>query len=183
MILSILIPTLQNRSGYLNQLMAVLRPQLNKNVEVIFDNSERPSTGNKRNALIQASKGKYVVFVDDDDLVSEDYVEQILKAAELDKDCIVFKGWMTTNGRNKCGFELSIHHPYEAINRNGKTYYLRYPNHITPIKREIAKTVLFENRTIGEDFAWATELNEKKLLKSEAKIDKELYFYLYRSNK
>ena len=36
------------------------------------------SVGEKRNKLINMAKGEYFSFIDDDDLVSEEYVDQVL---------------------------------------------------------------------------------------------------------
>jgi glycosyltransferase involved in cell wall biosynthesis len=141
------------------------------------------TTGNKRNKLIQRASGEYIVFIDDDDEVSPDYVKEILQAAITKPDAIVFSGWMETNGTDRKEFHLSIHYPYTAITRNGRVEYLRYPNHITPIKRSIALQVPFENRTIGEDYAWATALHDQGLIKTEVKIHKQLYYYKFNSNK
>ena len=54
-------------------------------VEVIpeVDKGETP-TGTKRNNLIDRAAGKYIVFVDDDDTVSDYYVSEILRCAESD---------------------------------------------------------------------------------------------------
>jgi hypothetical protein len=36
---------------------------------------------------------------------------------------------------------------------------------------------------IGEDYAWATAIHNAGLIKSEVKIEKELYHYQFRTNK
>jgi glycosyltransferase involved in cell wall biosynthesis len=165
-------------------MMKALEVQLTDEVEVLtdIDNGE-VTTGNKRNRLIQRASGEYIVFVDDDDEVSTDYVKEILQAAITKPDAIVFSGWMTTNGTDRRDFHLSIHYPYTAITRNGKIEYLRYPNHITPIKREIALQVPFPNRTIGEDYEWATAIHDQGLIKNEIKIHKYLYHYKFKTDK
>lgn len=184
MILSILIPSLTKRRGLLQNIMGILQSQLTDQVEVLtdIDQGER-TTGKKRNDLIARAMGEYVVFVDDDDDVSQTYIEDILQAAATNPDCIVFSGWMTTNGICRRDFHLSIHHPYTAVTRNGKEEYLRYPNHITPIRRSIAASVPFPNQTIGEDYIWATKIHDQKLLQTEVRIHKFLYHYKYQTNK
>jgi glycosyltransferase involved in cell wall biosynthesis len=183
-ILSILIPTMPKRSGLLKRLLASLAPQRTNEVEVLtYSDDGRITTGRKRNDLIKQAKGQYVVFVDDDDMVADTYIPDILNAAKSKPDCITFRGWMETDGTNRKEFRLSINYPYTAVWENGNEVYLRYPNHITPIKRSIALQVPFPNVTMGEDYAWATELHKRKLLKTEVHIQKELYFYLYQSRK
>ena len=99
MTLSILICTLPNRIGYLSQLLQVLTPQRTDEVEVLVESDNGSmTTGMKRNILLHSSKGKYVVFIDDDDMVAPTYVKDILMAAESNPDAIVFNGIMTTNG-------------------------------------------------------------------------------------
>lgn len=182
MILSILIPSLHKRRGLLMRLLDSIPKHPDVEILTDIDNGE-VTTGKKRNNLIKRAKGEYVVFVDDDDELSPEYIPEILKAAQQKPDCIVFSGWMTTDGVNRKDFHLSIHHPYTAVTRNGKEEYLRYPNHITPIKREIALQVDFPNKKIGEDYAWATQIHESKLLKTEVKIHKYLYHYKFISKK
>ena len=55
--------------------MSVLAEQLTSEVEVLteLDDGTR-SIGEKRNALVESAGGEYVCFVDDDDMVSSDYV-------------------------------------------------------------------------------------------------------------
>ena len=48
--------------------------------------------------MIDLSHGEYVVMVDDDDEVSDDYVEQLLKASMSNADCICFKVSCSVNG-------------------------------------------------------------------------------------
>lgn len=176
--LSILICSLDERKQYLLRLLSILKPQLTAEVEVKLNIDNRElSTGAKRNALLQAATGKYVVFIDDDDLVSENYISSILDAAQHDPDAIVFNGWMTTNGKNKKAFSLSKDHPYTVKD----DVYLRYPNHIVPIKASIAKKFKFPEKTYGEDYEWATQIHKSGLIKTEQKINADLYYYLYQS--
>jgi glycosyltransferase involved in cell wall biosynthesis len=187
MTLSILICTIQGREGYLTRLLqelvqqkARLSNQLTDEVEIIVESDNGAmSTGSKRNYLISKSTGKYVVFIDDDDIVAPTYIADILKAAEQDPDVIVFNGTMTTNGKDERKWFISKDYPYEA--KNGAYY--RYPNHIVPIRREIAIQFKFQDITVGEDYLWATAIHTSGLIKTEVKIDKELYHYQFRTNK
>ena len=94
--------------------------------EILLD--ERPrgvSTGSKRNALIEKAIGKYIVFIDDDDIISADYMYNIMMASAYNPDVITFNGIMTTDGANETPFEIRLNHPYINDPRNGKDYYLR----------------------------------------------------------
>lgn len=180
MTLSILICTLTSRKGYLNNLLQLLHPQITLGVEVLVEeDAGQMSTGRKRNLLLSKAKGEYVVFVDDDDWIAPTYVQDILEAAKQNPDAIVFNGIMTTNGRDERKWYISKDYGYEALNGA----YYRYPNHIVPIRREIATKFPFMDLTIGEDYAWATAIHNAKLIQTEVKIEKELYHYQFRTNK
>jgi hypothetical protein len=167
-------------------LVEELRRQINNNEEVEIlthvDGGEI-STGNKRNTLVNIARGTYVVHVDDDDEVASDYVSSILEAAKQDTDAIVFNGIMTTDGLNPKKWFISKDLPYKAEIRNGQEVYLRYPNHIVPIKRSIALQVPFGNKYREEDYDFATQLHKRELIKTETKIDKELYTYKFVNHK
>ncbi|NCX55610.1 MAG: glycosyltransferase family 2 protein [Burkholderiaceae bacterium] len=192
--LSILICTLPERKDYLNRIMNILRNQvkdiyerqtlcevLNCRVEIIIDSTPRGqiTTGEKRNKLIDMAGGDYIVFVDDDDIVSPFYVEEILKASKYDPDVITFKGFMTTDGKNRMPFLLRLGEKYEE--RNG--CYYRFPNHIVPMKRDLVKSFRFPDLTMGEDYHWAKRIHDAGVLKTEQFIDKEMYHYDFKRYK
>src|SRR3990172_9946081 len=120
MILSILICSLQKRFELLKQLHFHLFKQIYTlnvlgKVEVIcnVDNKQK-TTGQKRNELLQAARGKYISFIDDDDWVADYYVEEILKAAQSDCDVMAINGVMTTNGINPKRFFHKLGNPYAS---------------------------------------------------------------------
>jgi glycosyltransferase involved in cell wall biosynthesis len=173
-ILSILIPVINEDRPLLPRLLNELNRQMMDGVEIILDEREPPvTTGQKRNELIQKATGKYIVFVDSDDLILDGYIREILHAATSDTDCITFKGYMTTNGSHRQNFILRLGEKYES--RNG--IYYRWPNHITPIKRSIAERVKFPHITTGEDYHWSKSIADYDFVKSEVHIPKDLYWY------
>jgi glycosyltransferase involved in cell wall biosynthesis len=187
MTLSILICTIQGREGYLSSLVqelvqqkAKLPIQLMDQVEILIESDNGAiSTGRKRNSLVLKSTGKYIVFVDDDDMVAPTYIADIMEASKQDPDVIVFNGIMTTNGRDERKWYISKEYGYEA--KDGAYY--RYPNHIVPVRRSIAIQFPFPDIKIGEDYLYATAMHNSKFLKTEVKINKELYHYQFRTNK
>ena len=113
-VLSILIPTLPERAHHLANLMAILTPQLTDQVEVLIDDRPRGvTTGEKRNDLYAKAKGIYSVSIDDDDWIAHDYIENVLEHAKCGRDCITYKGWMTTNGGARVNFVLRLGENYE----------------------------------------------------------------------
>ena len=60
-------------------------------IRILSDNKEM-SVGEKRNKLINMAKGEYFSFIDDDDLVSEEYVDQVLRKLRKNPDVVTFWG-------------------------------------------------------------------------------------------
>jgi len=191
MILSILISTIPNRvDNCFIKLVKHLENQiknLNKEGEVeiigFYDNKNR-SVGEKRNQLLLMAKGKYLVFIDDDDWVSEDYIEKILSALvqNSDTDCIVFDciTTITVNGiiQEKHYSKYSKDFTYsitDSIDANGYKQWRGKVSHTMVWKSSIAKKYTYTNKNYGEDVDWCQKAN--KDLKTETRIDKVLYFY------
>lgn len=178
-LLSILIPTIKKHRAKFSELAIHLSKQIVPGVEVVFDTDEHLTTGAKRNELLRDAKGKYVVFVDSDDWVPIYYISELLKAIRTDADSFAINGTISTNGKNVLNWYISKDLPYKESHRNGQKVYLRYPNHITPMKREIALQVEFPDKVHGEDYEWATELHKRNLIKTEHRIEKPMYYYRY----
>lgn len=181
-LLSILIPTLKEREHHLQNMKRLLQPQLTDEVQVIYDDRGREiTTGQKRNDLVTNASGKYTVFVDDDDWIDHHYVYLILRAIKDHNfpDCITFNGWYTEDKGPRIDFVIKLGENYEA--RNGKVY--RWPNHLCPMKREIALKQPFPNKTVGEDYEWSKAIRDRGLLKTSVHIERDLYYYDYRSRK
>lgn len=182
--LSILIPTLSSRAGMLGPLLQKLERQIKSlgpvpEVEVlIFEDNKEHSVGAKRNRLLGEAAGDFVVFVDDDDELSDDYVFQIYTAI-LDHpniDCLGMRGIITSNGVNPRQVVYSLHNEglYES-----EGIYFRPPCHLTPIRRQIAQKYRYPDKNFGEDSEWALAMLKDKALRSEFFIDKVLYHYRY----
>jgi glycosyltransferase involved in cell wall biosynthesis len=146
-------------------------------IEVLCDASPEKPVGTKRNDLIAQAKGEYVVFIDDDDKIAQDYISSIMEAIDQGPDAVGFRGYMTTNGQRRVDFEIRKGHPYGV--QDGKI--LRWHNHICPIKREIASQFRFPEVSYGEDYAWSKLINDSGLIQTEVFIDKDLYHYDFRT--
>lgn len=181
MILSILICTMPKRAIYLDRLLKVLNLQVTNDVEIIIESDVgKIPTGQKRNILKKKAKGKYIVYVDDDDMVSNDYVNEILNAAKKNPDVITFEGFMTTDSKQRRKFILGLEYTtwFEA---NG--IYYRSPNHIVPIKKSCIENIWFPNKYTAEDADFSRLIVTSKCLKTSVHIQKELYHYDYKTNK
>lgn len=180
MILSILIPTLPERAKLLQRVCEHLGAFNTGEVEILTDHRGREvTTGKKRNELIEKAKGLYVVHVDDDDFPQTGYIEMILNAIKENNypDCITFNGFYNEDGGPRINFTIKLGEKYEA--RNGHVY--RWPNHLCPMKKAIAQSVKFPDKTKGEDYEWSKQIADRRLLKTSFHIDKDLYFYEYKS--
>ncbi len=173
--LSILICSVVERGLMLNKLLDVLSNQKTKEVEVLVEVDDREiTTGEKRNKLLKRAKGEYVAFIDDDDTVSEDYIPKILKAIKSKPDCCGIEGIVTAKAKNrKRKFVHSMRYK-SWFEKDG--VYFRCPNHISPIRRELALRVQFPHITVGEDKVFSLKL--QPLLEKEEYIEGPIYFYM-----
>jgi glycosyltransferase involved in cell wall biosynthesis len=178
--LSILICSLNARAALLASLRSVLDPQLTEEVEVIVNVDDgQLAIGDKRNALLAAATGDYIAFVDDDDLVRTTYVQNILLASRSNPDCIGIEGVITTDG-NPNG-RLFIHSLRYHIWFEDNGIYYRNPNHLSPVKRELAVKTGFPSINHGEDHDYSRRL--LPLLNTEVYIKGPIYHYDYRTIK
>lgn len=179
--LSILIATMPSRLEMLDELMANLNIQIDRlhdQVEVIIDPVVKYNIGTKRNKLLEKANGEYVVFIDDDDHVAYNYVNLILEACEEGSDCIGISGTMTTNGKKETQWHISKDFGSWYTKDN---IHFRTPNHISPVKREIALKAGFPEIKFGEDFEYSMRLIP--LIKTETKVNGNIYWYKYNSRK
>jgi len=180
--LSILVCSLNSRKNFLDRLLERLCPQVNANeaeVEILLrvDNGEA-TIGAKRNSLVHMATGDYAAMIDDDDLVSENYVNLILGAIGTNPDCVGMQGIMTTDGHSPRKFEHSLKHRswYE---KDG--IYYRNPNHLNPIKRKMVISTPFLEINYGEDADFSKRI--LPLLETEVFIEEPIYFYEFRTQK
>jgi len=181
--LDILICTLNKRKRKYEKLKEELNRQIKENkldksvVVMSFpDNGDR-SIGYKRNTLLEMSLGEYVCFLDDDDMISSDYVKELYNATLKGADCVAFNVELNT-GKIKTPYLFSKEHKEYSFKNN---CYLRPVGHLCPIKREIAIKYKFKElpkeSDRGSDVHWALDLVRNNAIKTEVKVEKVLYFY------
>lgn len=147
-------------------------------VEILWDDSMEYNIGTKRNKLLERASGDMIVFADDDDMVERDYIKKILLAAKQKPDCIGISGIITTDGKNKRQWHISKE--YGSWKKKGTTY-LRTPNHISPVKREIALQARFPEIASGEDYEYSMRI--LPYLKTEVVVKGNIYHYQFKKNK
>lgn len=178
--LSILIPTVPAHQSQFNNLMRVLENQKVDGVEIHSLLTKAsihggPSTGNKRQQLLQMATGQYIVFIDADDMVPGYYIEEMLNGCNSGADCFAINGNITTDGHSEVKWRISKDYQNVDVKENGTTVYLRHTNHITGVKREIALRAGFPNISNAEDKGYSDRL----ILHTEYKIERPMYHYRY----
>ena len=185
--LAILICHANERFSQFSHLMGELQKQRAPYVsEVgIFSISDdcQMKVGMKRNDLVSYAslfRAEYVTFIDDDDQVSRDYVKRIIGAikAAPGKDVYCYRV-SYSDGAQHHGTPV-----YYSIKYSGRPKmetdsprgpFLRTPNHLMVIRREIAEKCPFPEINNGEDAQFAKDI--VKHIKSEYHIDEILYHY------
>lgn len=191
---SILIATLASRQAMLADLLAVLMPQcLWMHMEVLgcYDNGENPLPA-KRAALLDAARGTYVSYVDDDDMVEADFVAAVMK--------VIFAGLHMTEAEAKLTGQakrpdfIAFDHAYyadgvfSATVRTGldlvnwpetQGVLIRPVTHINPVRRALTHDV---NWWAGphEDWSYVTQITPR--LNTQVRIGRVLYHYRHRTH-
>lgn len=181
--LSILIPTLPQRLQYYTNMMQVLYSQvsnfnLQDKVQILsICDTKEMKVGEKRNHLLKMSSGKYVQFVDDDDRLAPDFVKKMYEATLSGMDVVTFRGEYHESGIFHSEFLISTMVRADS-NMHGIMY--RRPNHLCPVKREIALQCVFPDKNFGEDSEYANQINN--IIKNEQHINEKMYFYMFDIN-
>lgn len=176
-ILSILVPTIAGRERQFNGLVAELERQIGDlPVEIVSlcDNKEM-SIGEKRQQLYDAAQGKYSVQIDDDDSISPDYVQTVLKYLATEPDCVCYLERVIENGHERIACHSNRFSDWGAHVEG--YHYVRTPFFKDIIRTEICKAIPVPNVRFGEDHIWARHLKASGLIRHETFIDKILYFY------
>lgn len=170
----ILLPTVVDRNMEFARLADRLAPQIEKyngDIEVVvFWNNYEREISSLRQLMIETATAKYTNFVDDDDLVSEDYCDQIYPLL----DGVDYIGHEIEFGNAKVIHSLTC----TGWIDDGNTYYRR-GTYINPTKRTLMLKAAFKNADyregIAEDITYSKNID--KLLKTEHFVPEKLYIY------
>ena len=174
--LSILIPSIPSRFDKLlatyNQIASMCE---GKDIEVLaFTDNKKRTIGEKRDALVQMSNGKYVMFVDDDDTLLS--VDEIYEATLEDVDVITFKQECLNADKSTFVVDFGLGNIIEH-NKDESGNYIdckRPPFHVCAWHKKY-KEFRFPNVNYGEDWAWVEQF--VKYAQTEVHIDKVLHKY------
>lgn len=183
---TILVPTLGERRALFERLMAGLLPQLDPysgRIRVLgWYNDGSPPLPKIRQRMVEAAGTEYVSFVDDDDLVSADYVSEIVRALDQRPDYVGFQVQCYSDGA-PTGIAYHSLEFREWRNLDGR--YERDISHLNPIRTALALRADFSRTPSGqpEDRAWAAQLRRGRFLRTQVVVPRILYHYLYSTNR
>jgi len=176
---TIMIPTITGRETKLYNLLQTIEdqrkricPSLKIEIQISFDNREK-RIGAKRQELLTNAKGKYISFIDDDDLVTDYYFEDALATIQEEYHVCRLRGQM-----NQFTFTHSIENTLDKPMCEGDVF-LRPPNHLNILLSDIGKLFTFGNAARGEDLDWCIRLAQGNYLKREYRSDPSRIHYIY----
>lgn len=126
---------------------------------VLYDNRHR-SVGLKRQALLDAARGQYIAFVDDDDDVSSNYVEKLIEAIKQRPEAhvITFEQLATYNGKPfKVTFQHGASDQHLQLDGPDDQELIRGPWHVCAWRRDRIAHCQFLDTNYGEDAAWVKQ--------------------------
>jgi glycosyltransferase involved in cell wall biosynthesis len=180
MLLSVLIPTIPDRTeefwvdlvDHVNRMMGD-----NHDIELLslYDNRKR-SVGAKRNDLLNIARGKFLTFIDDDDVIHNDYFKIICPILrEQDPDVLCFTQLVSINGSEPKPCHYGVDLPYYETNElwQGK------PAHTMIWRSAIAKQVMFPETNFREDMDWVARASAMVDPAKQIRIPETLYHYRF----
>lgn len=186
-LLSILIPTVYGREKSFGRLVTSLQYQIQSLyqerkidsldcIEVLSEiDDKKIPIGMKRESLYKSAKGIYSLQVDDDDALSDNAIELILKGIVKNPTHIGYRERCLMNG---------MYHTSNHSNKYDKWQdcfdgfdYVRTIFYKDPIRTELARQVPFPPIRYNEDEQWSYAI--KHLMTNEYYINEEVYHYIY----
>lgn len=181
---AILIPFTPDRRRLLDRLMGELDKQrVGHDCVIITHETEHskdggPSTGAKRNDLLDKAReqnASHIAFVDVDDLIGPNYIVRNMECVNGDYDCGELYGRIYFHNKPGNIFHHSIE--YKEWFQTDKMY-MRMPNHLNCIRLDHCNEILFQDKTVGEDFWWSEGLRLSGRLVNQYPIKEVIYHYL-----
>lgn len=183
---SILVATLGQRRDRFKRLVDVLAPQLESvsgEVELVaYWNVGEVPLGVIRQSLVDDARGRYISFVDDDDLVPYYFVDEVLGAIEhfwAYKRMIYpdYVGWRMQTYVDGEQLKPTFHSLCYDHWWDDDAGYYRDVSHLNPILKEkvIEAGADFRRTVPPEDVAWSDQLRGH--LKTEVYVDRVMYHY------
>jgi len=184
-LLTIAIPTIETRKKVFDELYEELKRQsepYGEQIEIISlcDNKEI-TIGHKRQLLNEMAKGKYVVHWDDDDWIHPNGIDMIMEGIKTDADVISYNYSCDIPVDDKASFPRNVSiKNNNLVDFDNKILYVT-PDCKNPMKREHALKVRFDDVSHSEEYYFKIDMHIYQYLKTEYKIDEDIYQILNRS--
>ena len=123
---------------------------------IVYAHEKNMGVSKSRNDGIELAQGKYIAFIDSDDMVMSNYIETLLELIKSHDEDIIYFNWLDINTNDV------IRHP-----NNPAVWKAIYKKEILPRFEECYKT--------KEDYYFLQELEKKN--PSKYYYDKVLYIY------
>jgi hypothetical protein len=179
---SVLIPTMPGREQGLQRLVSSLyekvgrlAPKLRMEICLEFDNRES-SIGMKRQRLLEKARGKYLSFVDDDDEITDAYIEDLWACIQGKYHTMRLRGQMS---QYTFVHSVDVKLTDMMATQDEPAIFQRPPNHLNPMLSDVAKLIRFKDAVHGEDLDWTINLYKHKFLSREYQSDPARIHYVY----
>lgn len=173
--LSILIPSIPSRWDKARKLFDHVQSMIgDKDIEVLLlmDNKQR-TIGEKREALKNASNGKYFMFVDDDDSLYS--VDEIYEATGNDVDVITFKSKCRNSDGSTYIVTAGLKNEVEHNTQDGRYLDCKRPPFTQSAWASRFKQFSFPASNYSEDWEWVKQCLPTAFLSTH--IDEVLHGY------
>ena len=180
--MSFLIPTIPGRETSLRNVVSMIHekmkriaPELRYTIDIGFDNRET-SIGMKRQSLLEQANGKYLAFVDDDDEITDEYIEDLQKCIQGGFHTMRLQGRMK---QYTFVHSLDVKLTDMMATTTDPPVFQRPPNHLNPMLADVAKLIHFKNAVHGEDLDWTISLFKSGFLETQYTSDASRIHYIY----
>ena len=149
-------------------------------IEIIVNRDDgAKAVGEKRNEILDQATGLFVCFIDDDDMVHDQYVPHLVNIIRENPnlDCIGFSGMYHVDGREVMKFKHANRYGGHFKDEHGVQH--RPVNHINPVRTEHARRVRFPHTNFSEDMDYCNRLLASGFIKNEIIVDEIMYLYLW----
>lgn len=187
LVLSIVMITVPERKKQFQKLRAKLKDQINRcayvhptlgKVQIVEVQTKKfinggASIGNKRQIGLQHSKGKYVCWLDDDDDISPDYVETLLRLAHMnDLDVLTFNSFVRFD-QYWALVQMNLDFKVDEQMMPGIVH--RRPYHVCAFRRDLLEGLSFPDTNWDEDTGFLSQV--LPLCKTQNKTEAILHNY------
>jgi hypothetical protein len=145
---------------------------------LMFCDNKKRSIGKKREDLKNLSKGKYFMFVDDDDWVEN--IKDLYEATKKDVDVITFKQKCRNNDGSEYIVTFGLGNEVEHNNENGNYLDIKRPPFHVCAWHSKFKPIKFPDINYAED--WGFVKYALILAETEYHIDKIVHSYNFDIN-